>query len=80
MSEKFPHVQTCAAMTEARAMARNRRSNTMPLTQDFKETVAVRVQKDLAFAQALREEAITLFVNGEYSTPNWTAIPRGSGQ
>ena len=52
-------------MTEARAMARNRRSNTMPLTREFKETVAARVQKDPAFAQALLDEAITLFVNGE---------------
>jgi DNA-binding phage protein len=46
-------------------MARNRRSNTMPLTREFKETVAARVQKDPAFAQALLDEAITLFVNGE---------------
>ena len=35
------------------------------LTRDFKETVAVRVQNDPAFAQALLDEAITLFVNGE---------------
>jgi hypothetical protein len=46
-------------------MTRNRRSNSMPLTRDFKETVAARVQKDRAFAQALLDEAITLFVNGE---------------
>lgn len=37
----------------------------MALTRDFKETVAARVQKDPAFAQALLDEAITLFVNGE---------------
>ena len=37
----------------------------MALTRDFKETVAVRVQNDPAFAQALLDEAITLFVNGE---------------
>lgn len=37
----------------------------MALTRDFKETVAARVQGDPAFAQALLEEAITLFVNGE---------------
>ncbi len=37
----------------------------MALTRDFKETVAARVQGDLAFAQALLDEAITLFVNGE---------------
>lgn len=37
----------------------------MALTRDFKETVATRVQNDRAFAQALLDEAITLFVNGE---------------
>lgn len=37
----------------------------MALTRDFKETVAERVQNDPAFAQALLDEAITLFVNGE---------------
>jgi DNA-binding phage protein len=37
----------------------------MVLTRDFKDTVAARVQSDPAFAQALLEEAITLFVNGE---------------
>lgn len=31
----------------------------MSLTRDFKETVAARVQKDPAFAQALLDEAIT---------------------
>jgi DNA-binding phage protein len=37
----------------------------MALTRDFKETVAARVQNDPAFAQALLDEAIALFVNGE---------------
>ena len=37
----------------------------MALTRDFMETVAARVQNDPAFAQALLDEAITLFVNGE---------------
>lgn len=37
----------------------------MALTRDFKETVAARVQSDPAFAQALLDEAISLFVNGE---------------
>ena len=37
----------------------------MALTRDFKTTVAARVQSDPAFAQALLDEAITLFVNGE---------------
>jgi DNA-binding phage protein len=37
----------------------------MALTRDFKETVAARVHSDPAFAQALLDEAITLFVNGE---------------
>lgn len=40
----------------------------MALTRDFKETVAARVQSDPAFAQALLDEAITLFVNGEPDT------------
>ena len=35
------------------------------LADYFKETVAARVQSDPAFAQALLDEAITLFVNGE---------------
>ena len=37
----------------------------MALTRDFKETVAARVQADPAFAQALLDEAVTLFVEGE---------------
>jgi DNA-binding phage protein len=37
----------------------------MALTRDFKDTVAARVQNDPAFAQALLDEAITLFVDGE---------------
>lgn len=37
----------------------------MALTRDFKETVSARVQNDPAFAQALLDEAITLFINGE---------------
>jgi DNA-binding phage protein len=37
----------------------------MALTRDFKETVAARVQSDPAFAQALLDEATTLFINGE---------------
>ena len=37
----------------------------MALTRDFKETVAARVQTDPAFAQALLDEAIDLFVNGD---------------
>lgn len=37
----------------------------MALTRDFKETVAARLQSDPAFAQALLDEAISLFVNGE---------------
>ncbi len=37
----------------------------MALTRDFKETVTARVRNDPAFAQALLDEAITLFVNGE---------------
>jgi DNA-binding phage protein len=37
----------------------------MALTREFKETVAARVQTDPAFAQALLDEAIHLFVNGD---------------
>lgn len=37
----------------------------MALTRDFKETVTARVHDDPAFAQALLDEAIALFVNGE---------------
>lgn len=40
----------------------------MALTRDFKETVAARVQTDPAFAQALLDEAVTLFFNGEPDT------------
>lgn len=40
----------------------------MALTRDFKETVAARVQNDPAFAQALLDEAITLFIDGEPDT------------
>lgn len=37
----------------------------MALSRDFKATVAARAQNDPAFAQALLDEAITLFINGE---------------
>ena len=40
----------------------------MALTRDFKETVIARVQRDPAFAQALLEEALTLFLSGEPDT------------
>lgn len=40
----------------------------MVLTRNFKETVAARVQGDPAFAKALLDEAITLFLNGEPDT------------
>ena len=35
------------------------------LTRDFKETVNVRVQRGSAFAVALLDKAISLFLNGE---------------
>ena len=41
---------------------------TIPLTRDFKETVSARVQRDSAFAAALLDEAISLFLNGEPET------------
>lgn len=40
----------------------------MALIRNFKETVTARVQNDPAFAQALLDEAITLFINGEPGT------------
>ncbi len=40
----------------------------MTLTRDFKETVNARIQKDPAFATALLDEAISLFLNGEPET------------
>jgi DNA-binding phage protein len=40
----------------------------MALTKDFKETVIQRVQSDASFAQALLDEAATLFLNGEPET------------
>jgi DNA-binding phage protein len=38
------------------------------LTKHFKETVAARIAADPAFAHALLDEAITLFINGEHDT------------
>ena len=40
----------------------------MALTRDFKLTVIERVERDPAFAQALLDEAATLFLNGEAET------------
>lgn len=40
----------------------------MALTRDFKDTVVARVQNDPAFAQALLDEAVTLFFDGEPDT------------
>ncbi|MFY8103591.1 MAG: DNA-binding protein [Ramlibacter sp.] len=40
----------------------------MSLTRNFKETVTARVQGDPAFAKALLDEAITLFLDGEPET------------
>ena len=37
----------------------------MPMTRNFKQTVVERVERDSAFAQALLDEAATLFLNGE---------------
>lgn len=37
----------------------------MALTRSFKKTVAEHAQRDPAFAQALLDEAATLFLNGE---------------
>lgn len=40
----------------------------MALTRDFKQTVVERVNRDPEFAQALLDEAATLFLNGEPET------------
>jgi DNA-binding phage protein len=40
----------------------------MALTRDFRETVNARVQRDPAFATALLDEALSLFLNGEPET------------
>ena len=40
----------------------------MALTRDFKQTVVERINRDPAFAQALLDEAATLFLNGEPET------------
>ena len=40
----------------------------MALTRNFKETIIQRVQSDSSFAQALLDEAATLFLNGEPET------------
>ena len=37
----------------------------MALTRDFKKTVVARVERDPAFANALLDEAATLFLSGE---------------
>jgi DNA-binding phage protein len=37
----------------------------MTVTRDFRETIQERVQNDEAFATALLDEAISLFLNGE---------------
>jgi DNA-binding phage protein len=40
----------------------------MALTRNFKETVIERVQSNATFAQALLDEAATLFLNGDPET------------
>lgn len=40
----------------------------MALTRDFKQSIVERVERDPAFAQALLDEAATLFLNGESET------------
>jgi DNA-binding phage protein len=48
--------------------AASTRGNPMALTRNFKDTVVERVQSDTSFAQALLDEAATLFLNGEPET------------
>jgi DNA-binding phage protein len=42
--------------------------NAMAVTRDSRHTVAERVKRDPAFAKALLDEALTLFLNGEPDT------------
>lgn len=40
----------------------------MVLTKNFKETVIARVESDSAFARAMYDEAISLYLDGEPET------------
>lgn len=40
----------------------------MTLTRDFKQTIAERVQREPAFAAALLNEAVSLFLNDDPET------------
>lgn len=40
----------------------------MALTRDFKETIVERVHRDPAFAKALLDEAVSLFLDGDSET------------
>ena len=40
----------------------------MSLTRDYSETINFRIQRDPAFAQALLDKAVSLFLNGEPET------------
>src|SRR5882724_13695563 len=40
----------------------------MPLTQDFKETIRARAQRDSAFRKALLREAVECILNGDLAT------------
>lgn len=40
----------------------------MALTRDFKETIQARAKRDPRFAQAMLDEAATMFLNGEPDT------------
>ena len=46
----------------------------MVLTRDFKQTIVDRMRRDPAFANALLDEAATLFLNGDPRTAR--LIPR----
>ena len=40
----------------------------MPLTRDFKETIQARVERDLAFREALLEEGVECLLAGDLET------------
>ena len=52
-------------LQETKSKGDKERFMNMALTRDFKETVVSRVKSDPAFAQALLDEAVNLFLKGE---------------
>src|SRR5690606_9478064 len=53
---------------KARHGGQDKEEIAVALTRDFKQTIVERVEREPAFAQALLDEAATLFLNGEPET------------